>query len=186
MPPREPGTAHGAEAEGLGCRLRLHDLKPASIGTKQIACENLVFHIADRARHVIGYDNVAILFEGIEIAHDGRAKELVQGHRRLEDHDLHAFGLDALHDTLDRRLPEIVGPGLHDQPENTDLFGFFGNDPVSQKVFAGMIGIDNGSNEVLRDLGVIGQQLPGILGQATAPVTEAGVVVMVADARVSF
>lgn len=52
------------------------------------------------------------------------------------------------------------------------------------EVFAGGVGFDDGVNEVLRHFAVVGEQLFGVFGQAVATVAEAGVVVVVADARI--
>ncbi len=46
---------------------------------------------------------------------------------------------------------------------------------------AGGIGIDNGADQVVGHLVVVGQQLLGVFGQAIATVTEGGVVVVAAD-----
>jgi hypothetical protein len=52
------------------------------------------------------------------------------------------------------------------------------------KVFAGGVAVHNGTHDVLRHRIVVGQQLFGVLGQAVAAITKAGVVVVVANARV--
>ena len=44
--------------------------------------------------------------------------------RRFIDDDFNALGLDALHDPLNNRSPEIIGVTLHRQPIDTDDLGF--------------------------------------------------------------
>ena len=55
---------------------------------------------------------------------------------------------------------------------------------VGNKVLARLVALDNGGNHVLRHIGVIRQQLLGVLRQAVSAVAERRVVVMAADARV--
>lgn len=55
---------------------------------------------------------------------------------------------------------------------------------VGDVVLAGAVGLHDGGHHVLRHVLVVGQQLLGVLGQAVAAVAKAGVVVIVADARV--
>ena len=55
---------------------------------------------------------------------------------------------------------------------------------VGDEVLAGAVALDDGLDEVLRHVGIVGQQLLGVLGQAVAAVAETGVVVVAADARV--
>ena len=57
-------------------------------------------------------------------------------------------------------------------------------DFVGDEVFARGVGGDDGTDQRLRHVLVVGQQLLGVLGQAIAAVAEAGVVVVAADARV--
>jgi len=47
-----------------------------------------------------------------------------------------------------------------------------------------MVGVDNGADEVLWHLGVVRQQLFGILGQAIAAIAKRRIVVVIADARI--
>ena len=111
------------------------------------------------------------------------------------------LGLDALHDTLNRALAEVVAVALHRQAVDADRDGPFAafvkliflivavvpgqlQHAVSDEVLAGAVGLHNGLDEIFRHIGVVCQQLLRVLGQAVAAVAEAGVIVMAADARV--
>ncbi len=52
------------------------------------------------------------------------------------------------------------------------------------EVLARGVGLDDGVDDVLRHVAVVGEELLGILGQAGATVAEAGVVVVGAYARI--
>lgn len=47
-----------------------------------------------------------------------------------------------------------------------------------------MLGLDEGVDDPLRHVAIVGQELLGALGQAVAAVAEAGIIVMRANARV--
>lgn len=55
---------------------------------------------------------------------------------------------------------------------------------VGYVVFAGAVALHNGGHHVLGHVGIVGQQLFGVFGQAVATVAERGVVVVGADAGV--
>ena len=120
------------------------------------------------------------------------AKELRRVQRGLVDHHGHALRLHALHDALDGARAEVVGVGLHRQAVDAhDRLLLAGIDAVphhlqhlvGDEVLAGAVGLDDGLDQVLRHVPVVGQQLLGVLGQAVAAVSEARVVVVAADAR---
>lgn len=120
------------------------------------------------------------------------AEELRRVQRGLVDHHGHALGLHALHDALDGARAEVVGVRLHRQAVHAhDRLLLAGIDAVPDhlqhlvchEVLAGAVGLDDGLDQVLRHVPVVGQQLLGVLGQAVAAVAEAGVVVVAADAR---
>ena len=120
------------------------------------------------------------------------AEELRRVQRGLVDHHGHALGLHALHDALDGARAEVVGVGLHRQAEHAhDRLLLAGVDAVPDhlqhlvchEVLAGAVGVHDGLDQVLRHVLVVGQQLLGVLGQAVAAVSEPGVVVVAADAR---
>ena len=98
-------------------------------------------------------------------------------------------------------MTEVVAVALHRQAVDADGDGLFAafvkliflivavvpgqlQHAVGDEVLAGAVGLYNGFDEILRHIGVICQQLLGVLGQAVAAVAEAGVIVMAADARV--
>ncbi len=120
------------------------------------------------------------------------AEELRRVQRGLVDHNGHALGLHALHDALDGARTEVVGVGLHRQAVHAhDWLRLALVHAVphhlqhldGDEVLAGAVGLDDGLDQVLRHVLVVGQQLLGVLGQAVAAVAEAGVVVVAADAR---
>ena len=120
------------------------------------------------------------------------AEELRRIQRGLVDHHGHALGLHALHDALDGARAEVVGVGLHRQAVDAHdrlRLALVHAVPhhlqhlVGDEVLAGAVGLDDGLDQVLRHVPVVGQQLLGVLGQAVAAVAEAGVVVVAADAR---
>lgn len=120
------------------------------------------------------------------------AEELRRVQRGLVDHHGHALGLHALHDALDGARAEVVGVGLHRQAVDAHdrllLAGVHAvphhlQHLVGHEVLAGAVGLDDGLDQVLGHVLVVGQQLLGVLGQAVAAVAEAGVVVVAADAR---
>ena len=120
------------------------------------------------------------------------AEELRRVQRGLVDHHGHALGLHALHDALDGARAEVVGVGLHRQAVDAHdrllLAGVHAvphhlQHLVGDEVLSGAIGLDDGLDQVLGHVLVVGQQLLGVLGQAVAAVAEAGVVVVAADAR---
>ena len=54
---------------------------------------------------------------------------------------------------------------------------------VGNEVLTGAVGIHDGLDQILGHVAVVGKQLLGVLGQAVAAVSEAGVAVVGADAR---
>lgn len=120
------------------------------------------------------------------------AEELRRIERGLVDHHGHALGLNALHDALDGARAEVVGVGLHRQAVDAHdrlLLTLVHTVPhhlqhlVGHEVLAGAVGIHDGLDQVLGHVLVIRQQLLGVLRQAVAAITKAGVVVVAADAR---
>ena len=49
---------------------------------------------------------------------------------------------------------------------------------VGNEVLTGAVALDNGGHHVLGNIGIVGQQLFGILGQAVAAIAEAGVIIV--------
>ena len=147
-------------------------LPSASVFAEQVAGIDLVRDIAQIVGHAVGDDDVGNGLEFGEVADDARMVELILEQIGLVDDDFDAFGLDPLHDALDRGLAEIVGSSLHRQAENADDLGFAADNHVGHVVFAGTVGIDDRSHDVVRDIGVVGQELLGVLGQAVATVAK--------------
>ena len=116
------------------------------------------------------------------------------------DDDRCALGLDALHDTLDGGLAEVVAVAFHGQTVDADGHSFFPSaviavfgiavirghlqDAVGDEVLAGAVALDDGLYQVLRHVLIVSQELLGVLGQAVAAVAEGGVVVIVANAGI--
>ena len=118
----------------------------------------------------------------------------------LVDDDLGTFGFDALHHALDSTLAEVVGVRLHSEAVDSDSWGLlFGaidivlgicvvaghlEDLVGDEVFPRAVALDDGGHHILRHVLVVGEELLGVLGEAVATITEAGVVVVGADSRI--
>ena len=172
------------------------------VSFEQISCVYFVHDIVQRRVIAVGDDSGGAAFEFGEVVHDLRAEEggAVREGGFVDDHR-GAFGLDALHDTLDGGLAEVVGVGLHREAVDSDhdfllLRGGVGvdagvavvadavEDPVRDEVLAGAVAVHDGLDEVLRDVVEVRQELLGVLRQAVAAVAEGGVVVVVADAGV--
>ena len=121
--------------------------------------------------------------------------------RRLVDDHSGTLGLDALHHSLDRRLAEVVTVGLHGQAVDPDNALALGCRPesigmrvavppghlkhlVGDEVLARAVALHDGRHHALGHVGIVGEQLLGVLGKAVAAVAERGVVVVCADARI--
>lgn len=159
---------------------------------KQVACIDLVRHVRELVAPAVGDDHVAAGLEGLQVVGHLGAEELRRVQRGLVDHHGHALGLHALHNALDGARAEVVGVGLHRQAVDAHdrllLAGVHAvphhlQHLVGNEVLACAVGLDDGLDQVLGHVPVVGQQLLGVLGQAVAAVAEAGVVVVAADAR---
>lgn len=109
------------------------------------------------------------------------------------DDNFYALGFDALHDALYSAGAEVIAARLHDEAVDANdgcttaecgvgfgaLYHFLGNE-----VFTSGVGTHNGVDESLWHVSVVSQQLLSVLGQAVPPVAKAGVVVVLAYARV--
>ena len=106
---------------------------------------------------------------------------------------------DALHDALDGTLAEVVGVGLHGKAVDANdallltvsiplavaiVIAGLTQDLISNEVLTGAVALHNGGHHVLGNIGIVGQQLFGVLGQAVAAIAEAGVVIVGADTGV--
>ena len=100
----------------------------------------------------------------------------------------------------DGGLAEVVTVALHGQTVDADSHSFFPSaviavfgiavirghlqDAVGDEVLAGAVALDDGMNQILRHILIIGEELLGVLGQAVAAIAEGRVVVIVADAGI--
>lgn len=95
--------------------------KLASISPEYIPCIDLILHIVEHGVITVGDNGLRLTLELVEVVDKTAAKECRTIFKCwLVDDDLGTLGLDALHDTLNARLAEIVAAGLHRQPINTD------------------------------------------------------------------
>ena len=171
------------------------------IPSKQVSRIYFLLHVFEAFVEAVGDDGAALGLEGGEVVHHAAAEEggaVVEG--GFVDDDLRALGLHALHDALDGRLAEVVGVALHRQAVHADdafarllavlvvarivVPACLAQHGVGDVVLARAVALDDGGHHVLRHVGVVGQELLGVLGQAVAAVAEARVVVVGADARV--
>ena len=84
------------------------------ISSKQIAGVELLCYIRKVAMVAVGDDGVALALEPRKVVDDLRAEERRAALQRgLVDDDPRTFSLDTLHDTLYRRLAEVIRPRLH-------------------------------------------------------------------------
>ena len=146
---------------------------------KQIPRVHLVRHVRELVAPAVGDDHVAAGLEGLQVVGHLGAEVLRRVQRGLVDHHGHALGLHALHDALDGACAEVVGVGLHRQAVDAhDRLLLAGVDAVPHhlqhlvvhEVLAGAVGLDDGLDQVLGHVLVVGQQLLGVLGQAVATV----------------
>ena len=83
--------------------------------------------------------------------------------------------------------PDELGqprPAGNDQPVDPDRRRLAAQDVRGDEVLARRVRLDDGADQVLRDVAVVRLQLLGVLRQAVAAVPEARVVVVLADPRV--
>ena len=100
--------------------------------------------------------------------------------------------IHALHEALKGARAEVVGVGLHRQAIHAHdrlRLSLVNAVPhhlqhlVGDEVLAGAVGLDDGLDQVLRHVPVVGKQLLGVLGQAVSAVAEGGIVVVETNAR---
>ena len=91
------------------------------ISAEDVPGVDLFLHVVEGRIVAVRDDTAAHVLELLEVVDDLGAEEgrsVLE--RRLVDDDRRAFRLDALHDALDRRLPEVVRVGLHGQAVDAD------------------------------------------------------------------
>ena len=94
------------------------------VAAENVASVNLLLYIIQASIVAVCNDRVAHLLELVQVVHNLAAeKGLAVVQRGLVDHDLGTLGFDALHDTLNRGLTEVVRAGLHGQTINADHSG---------------------------------------------------------------
>ena len=172
-----------------------------SISAEDISCVDFFLDIVENGIIAVGDDASAHFLEFPEVIDDLGAKEsgavLKCG---LVNNNGSALSLDALHNSLNGGLPEVVRVCLHGQAVYADddvfLFALFvagvrlavavssGNlqNTVRDKVFSGAISLDDRLDEVLRHVLIVGEQLLGIFWQAVTAVAKGRIVVVIADA----
>ncbi len=91
---------------------------------------------------------------------------------------------EAFDDALNGGAAEIVGAGFHGEAIDADGFGIIFHDIFGDKIFAGVIGFNDGADEVLGDVFVISEELFGVFWETVAAVTKGRVVIMVANSGV--
>ena len=155
-----------------------------SVAPEQVTRVNLLLHIADFIGQPIGHNNVRNCLEYLNILDDPGIEKAILLHGRLVDYHFNSLTLYTLHDSLNRRDPDVIRTALHDQAVDAHDLGIAANDGVRDEVLASGVGLDNGVNQVLRHAAVVGEQLFGILGQAVTPIAEGGIVVVQADTRI--
>lgn len=158
---------------------------------EQISGVHLVSNIRKVVAPAVGHDHAAARLERLEVVRDLGTEEVRRVQRGLVHHNGDALGLHALHDPLDGARTEVVGVALHGEAVDADhRHGLAGvhqrhhavDHDVGDMVLACAVGVDDGADEVLRYVSVVGQQLLGVLGQAVAAVAEARVIVVRPDA----
>ncbi len=175
---------------------------PLSVSCKYVAGVYLVPDIGQVGGGAVCEDGVREAFELAQVVYNARAEE--RGavlKRRLIDYHGGPLCLDALHDPLDGGLTEVVGVALHGEAVDSDDALLLGasavgvgcavavvaclpEHTVGYEVLAGAVALNDGSDEVLRNVRVVGEKLLGVLGETVAAVAERRVVVVAADAGV--
>ena len=170
------------------------------VALEYVSCIDFVYHIVETTVVPISNNRLTLLFKLRQIIHHLASEErFAIGNRGLVDDDLGTLGLDALHDALDGALAEVIRIRLHGEAVDTnDAFLLFASIPlaasfviasltqylVGNEVLTGAVALDNGGHHLLGHIGIVGQELLGVLRQAIAAISERGVVVMGADAGV--
>ena len=133
----------------------------------------------------VGNNSPAAFLEFHKIIHNLTAKECTAIFKRwLINNDRCPFCFNALHDSLNRGLPEVVRVRLHRQAENANYNIVFParivilvslvcasnfKDTVCYIILARSVTFNNSLNQILGHIGIVSQQLLGVLGQAVAP-----------------
>ena len=173
------------------------------ISPEYVARVDLIRDVVERGIVAVRDDAAAHALELLEVVDDLGAKERRPVlKRRLVDDDRRAFRLDALHDALDRRLPEVVAVALHGETVNADddvlLAALFCRriglavavcprdleHAARDEVLARTVGLYDRLNEVLRHVPVVREQLLGVFGQAVSAVAKRRIIVVITYTRI--
>lgn len=76
--------------------------------------------------------------------------------RGFIDNDFNTLGFDALHDALNAGSAKVVRTALHDEAVDADDLRLAFEDAVGDEVFASAVGLNNGVNQILWDILIIG------------------------------
>ena len=102
-------------------KLYLNRTGSCSIPSEQVSRVNLVLNVLENRIVSVCNNGITAFFEFFNVIDDKRAEERGSfGQSRLINDRRGSFRLDALHDSLDGRLSEVVGIGFHCQAEHTD------------------------------------------------------------------
>ena len=174
-----------------------------SISAEDVSCVDFFLDIVENGIIAVGDDTSAHFLEFPEVIDDLGAKEsgavLKCG---FVNNNGSTLSLDALHNSLNGGLPEVVRVRLHGQAVNADydifLLALFVTGvrfavavcpgdfqyTICDKVLPSAVGLDDRFDEVLGHVLVVGEQLLGIFWQAVTAVAEGGIVVIITDARI--
>ena len=170
------------------------------VSAEQIAGIYFFPNIVKTAIVAVGYDRLAALLEFHKVIHNLTTEKCTAIFKRwLINNDRCPFCFNALHDALNRGLPEVIRVRLHRQAENANHNVVFParivifvclvcasdlQNTVSNVVLAGAVRFHDGFDEVFRHIRIVRQQLLGVLRQSVSAVTKAGIIVVTANARI--
>ena len=145
----------------------------------------------------ISNNRFTLLLKFCQIIHHLTSEErLAIGNRGLVDYYFGTFGLDALHDALDGALAEVITVRLHGEAVDTNdatllamgiplaaglVIAGLAKHLVGNEVLTGAVALDNGGHHLLGHIGIVGQELLGVLRQAVAAIAKRWVIIVCAD-----
>ena len=154
------------------------------ISSKYVSRIYFLLHVFEAFVEAVGDDGADLGLEGCEVVHHAAAEEggaVVEG--GFVDDDFRALGFHALHDALDGRLTEVVGVALHRQAVHADdafasllavlvvarmvVPACLAQHGVGDVVLARTVALDDGGHHVLGHVGIVGQELLVVFGQAS-------------------
>lgn len=101
--------------------IEIRDKTYRLIPFKYISGIYFVYNIVQTRIIAVGNDGFALGLELIKVVNDLTSEErFTIGNRGFVDDYLGTFGLDALHDTLDGALAEVIAVGLHGEAVDTN------------------------------------------------------------------